>query len=38
MEDVLEIYQRAVNPKHSVICLDETKKQLIGEVRKPLPA
>jgi hypothetical protein len=37
MEDVLAVYQRAYDPKHPVVCLDETSKQLIGEVRAPLP-
>ena len=37
MEDVLEVYQRACDPKRPVVCLDETSKQLIGEVRPPLP-
>jgi hypothetical protein len=38
MEDVLAVYQRAYDPKHPVVCLDETSKQLIGEVRAPLPS
>lgn len=38
MEDVLEVYKRAYNPKRPVVCLDETSKQLIGEVRTPVPA
>ena len=37
MEDVLEVYRRAYDPTHPVVCLDETSKQLIGEVRSPLP-
>jgi len=37
MEDVLEVYHRPYDPKRPVICLDETFKQLIGEVREPLP-
>jgi hypothetical protein len=36
MEDVLEVYQRPYDPKRPVVCLDETSKQLIGEVRPPL--
>jgi hypothetical protein len=35
MEDVLEIYQRPYDPLNPVICLDETNKQLIEEVRIP---
>lgn len=37
MEDVLEVYHRPRNPKRPVVCLDETSKQLIGEIRAPLP-
>jgi hypothetical protein len=37
MEDVLEVYHRPYDPKRPVVCLDETFKQLIGEVREPLP-
>jgi len=38
MEDVLDVYHRPPDPQHPVVCLDETSKQLIGEVRDPLPA
>lgn len=38
MEDVLEVYKRPYDPRQPVVCLDETSKQLIGEVRKPVPA
>ena len=38
MEDVLEVYKRPYDPKRPVVCLDETSKQLIGEVRTPIPA
>ena len=38
MEDVLEVYKRPYDPKRPVVCLDETSKQLIGEVRRPVPA
>jgi DDE superfamily endonuclease len=37
MEDVLEVYRRPYDPARPVVCLDETFKQLIGEVREPLP-
>jgi hypothetical protein len=37
MEDVLEVYHRPYDPKRPVVCLDETSKQLIGEMRTPLP-
>ena len=36
MEDVLEVYARPYNPDRPVVCMDETHKQLIGEVREPL--
>lgn len=38
MEDVLEVYQRPHDPRRPVVCMDESLKQLIGEVREPLPA
>ena len=37
MEDVLEVYARPYAPRRPVVCMDETNKQLIGEVREPLP-
>jgi hypothetical protein len=37
MEDVLQTYQLLYNPKMPVVCMDEASKQLIGEVREPLP-
>jgi DDE superfamily endonuclease len=37
MEDVLEVYHRPYDPRRPQVCLDETSKQLIGEVRPPLP-
>lgn len=37
MEDVLEVYARPHDPKRPVVCADEGGKQLIGEVREPLP-
>jgi hypothetical protein len=36
MEDVLEVYQRPLDPAHPVICRDETSKQLVGETPLPL--
>jgi transposase len=38
MEDVLDLYAEAPDPKHPVICFDESPVQLIGEVRQPSPA
>lgn len=37
MEDVLEVYQRPYDPARPQICVDETSKQLVGEVRAPVP-
>jgi hypothetical protein len=37
MEDVLEVYHRPYDARRPVVCMDETFKQLIGEVRQPLP-
>jgi hypothetical protein len=37
MEDVLDVYHRPCDRTRPVVCLDETFKQLIGEVREPLP-
>ena len=37
MEDILSVYQRRYDDKHVLICMDETNKQLIDEVRCPLP-
>ena len=37
MEDVLEVYTREYNPARPVICMDETSKQLLKEVRVPIP-
>jgi len=38
MEDVLEVYRRPYNPEYPVVCMDESSKQLIGEVTEPIPA
>lgn len=37
MEDVLEVYHRPYDPLRPVICIDETSKELHGDVRAPLP-
>jgi hypothetical protein len=37
MEDVLDTYARPHDPKRPVVCVDEGGKQLIGDVREPLP-
>ena len=36
MEDVLEVYTRPYDPKRPQVCMDETSKQLLREVREPL--
>ena len=38
MEDVLDLYAEAPDPRRPVICFDESPTQLIGEVRQPIPA
>jgi hypothetical protein len=37
MEDVLDIYHRPYDPTQPVVCLDETSRQVLAEVRDPLP-
>lgn len=37
MEDVLEVYHRPHDPRRPLVCMDECSKQLIAEVRNPLP-
>jgi transposase len=37
MEDVLEVYHLPYDPDYPVICMDESSKQMIGEVREPVP-
>ena len=37
MEDTLEVYHRPYDPTHPQVCLDEASKQLLSEVREPLP-
>jgi DDE superfamily endonuclease len=37
MEDVLEVYHRPYDPQRPMVCMDESNKQLIAEVRQPLP-
>jgi hypothetical protein len=38
MEDVLDVYAQAPDPKRPLVCLDEFSKQLISELKAPLPA
>jgi hypothetical protein len=37
MEDVLEAYQLPYDPDYPVVCMDESCKQMIGEVHEPIP-
>jgi DDE superfamily endonuclease len=37
MEDVLAVYHLPYDPEYPVVCMDESCKQLIGEVRDPIP-
>jgi len=36
MEDVLEVYTQPYNPNRPQVCMDETNKQLLSEVRELL--
>jgi len=38
MEDVLEVYTRPYDARFPQVCLDEKSKQLLGDIREPLPA
>lgn len=38
MEDVLDIYHLPYDPRFPVICMDESNKQLVGEVAASIPA
>jgi hypothetical protein len=38
MEDVLDVYCRPYDARLPVVCMDETSKQLMAEIRPPLPA
>jgi hypothetical protein len=37
MEDVLEVYKRPYSEANPVVCMDESSKQLIAEIRMPEP-
>ena len=37
MEDIIEIYHRPYDSAYPVVCMDESPKQLIGEVHPPIP-
>lgn len=36
MEDVLDLYQQPYDPGAPVVCMDETSKQLVDEVQRPV--
>jgi hypothetical protein len=38
MEDVLDVYCRPYDPAYPVVCMDETSKQVVSEVRRRIPA
>jgi transposase len=38
MEDVLEVYTRPDDPQYPLVCMDETSKQLLADLREPLSA
>src|SRR4030042_1619483 len=38
MEDVLDVYNRPYDAQYPVVCMDESCKQLIGEVKVSIPA
>jgi len=38
MEDVLEVYTQPYDPLRPQVCMDETSKQLLSDLREPLPA
>ena len=38
MESVLDVYRREHDPRRPLICMDETSKQCVREVRTPIPA
>ena len=37
MEEILDIYKLPYDSQYPIICMDESSKQLIEEIRKPLP-
>jgi len=37
MEDVLDVYHAPYDPQFPLVCMDESNKQLVGEVHSPLP-
>ena len=37
MEDVLELYHAPYDPLMPLVCMDESSKQLVGEMHPPIP-
>ena len=37
MEDVLDVYTQPYDPRRPQVCMDETSKQLLSDLRQPLP-
>jgi len=37
MEDVLDVYHAPYDPAVPLVCMDESSKQLVGEVHAPIP-
>ena len=38
MEDILEVYTQPADPKRPLVCMDEVSKQLLSDIRDPIPA
>jgi len=38
MEDILGVYTQPTDPKRPLVCLDEVPKQLLSDIRDPIPA
>ena len=38
MEDTLEVYKRPYDLTHPLVCMDESNKQQVKEVRQPIEA
>lgn len=38
MEDILALYTQPEDPKRPLVCMDEVPKQLLSDVRDPIPA
>lgn len=37
MEDILDVYKHSHDPKKPLVCMDESSKQQVKEVRSPIP-